>query len=207
MIHSETRPEVCSQYNFKFDLGASTLDAPPPQWEAQRPPGIELPSRLPAPVVDLCYRALDCRHVCTVANGPSRLRSPLLFAWISIFTFRFCSDTSANNIKIENHSMYDCAIRFCLDTPSELPLGNRLLVLLAGPFQRFLVFSISFGTFGYFSPFFFFRFVCAGVSGCWRVEGGLLGTLSSFSGLGVACASRHKASMNGLSFASICDFG
>ena len=30
---------------------------------------------------------------------------------------------------------------------SELPLGNRLLLILAGPFQRFFVFSISLGTF------------------------------------------------------------
>ena len=87
MIHTRTRSEVRSQYNFKFDLGASTLDAPPPPWEAQRPPGIEMPSHLPASVVDLCYRALDFRLVCTVANGPSGLCSPLLFAWIFIFHF------------------------------------------------------------------------------------------------------------------------
>ena len=56
--------------NFMFNPGASTSDAPPPQWEAQRPPGIELSSRLPASVVDLCCRALDCLYVCTVINGP-----------------------------------------------------------------------------------------------------------------------------------------
>ena len=67
-----------------------------------------------------------------------------------------------------------------------------------------------------FFPFFFFRFVCvysehgtagelgavAGVSGCWRVERGLQGARSPFSWLGVACASRHEGSMNGLCLAS-----
>ena len=39
MIPSRTRSEVRSQYkNSKFDLGASTLDAPSPPWEAQRLP-------------------------------------------------------------------------------------------------------------------------------------------------------------------------
>ena len=78
MISSTTRPEVRPQHNFKFDIGASTLDAPPPSWEAQRPAGIELPSRSPASDVDLRCRALECRHVCTVANAPSTLCSPLL---------------------------------------------------------------------------------------------------------------------------------
>ena len=116
MIHPRTRPEVRSQYNCKFDIGASTLDAPPPPpWEAQRPPGIEVPSRLfvPASVVDLCFRALeDCQPVCTVtvANGPSRSGSPLLFALIYIFTFRFCSDTSANFYR--NRGEFDLRLRF-----------------------------------------------------------------------------------------------
>ena len=90
------------------------MDAPPPPWEAQRPPGIEMPSRLPASVVDLCYRALDCRHVCTVANGPvnSRLCSPLLVAWVSIFAFRFCSDTSANFYR--NRNEFDLRLRFSI---------------------------------------------------------------------------------------------
>ena len=104
---SRTRSEVRSQYKFKLDLGASTLDGPPPPWEAQRPPGIELPSRLPASVVDLGCRALDCRHVCTVAvNGPSiGCALPLLFAWISNFTFRLCLGTSAKWM----NSIFDCA--------------------------------------------------------------------------------------------------
>ena len=46
---------------------------------------------------------------------------------------------------------------------SELPLGQRLLRLLAGPFQRFFVFSIFLAFF--FWPFFFFRFVCVRVLG------------------------------------------
>ena len=98
---SRTRSEVRSQYNVKFDRGASTWDMPPPPWEAQRRHGIELPWPLPAFVVvfvvDLCCRALDCRHASSVANGPSsRLCSPLFFAWVSILSFRLCLDTSAN---------------------------------------------------------------------------------------------------------------
>ena len=46
----------------------------------------------------------------------------------------------------------------------------------------------------------------AGVSGCWRVEGGLQGAQSPLSCLGVAYASRHKGCMNGLCLASICGF-
>ena len=101
-------------------------------------------------------------------------------------------------------------------------IRNRLPSLLAGPFLRVFVFSISFGTLG---PFFLFSsFVScacvyseygtagepgavAGVSGCWRVEGGLQGARSPLSYLGVACASRHEGCMNGLCLASICDFG
>ena len=89
-------------------------------WEAQRRPRIELPSHLPTSVVDLCCRALDCRHVCTaVANGPRRSCSPLLFACISIFTFRLCLDTlgNFNFIEIEMTSIFNCAIRFCLARP------------------------------------------------------------------------------------------
>ena len=70
---------------------------------------------------------------------------------------------------------------------SELPLGNRPLSVLAGLFQRVFVFSISLGTLGPFSLFSSFvpcacvyseygnagkRGTVAGVSGCWRVEGG-----------------------------------
>ena len=80
MMPSRTRSEVRSQYNSKFNPGESTLDAPSPPSEAQRRPRIELPSRLAASVVYLCYRALDFRHVCTVANGSRRLCSPLLFS-------------------------------------------------------------------------------------------------------------------------------
>ena len=90
---------------------------------------------------------------------------------------------------------------------SELPLGNRLPLLLGGPFQRFFVFSISLGIFG---PFFLFSsFVScacvssehltvsepgavAGISGCWRVKGGLQGARLPLSCLGIACASRHE---------------
>ena len=44
----------------------------------------------------------------------------------------------------------------------------------------------------------------AGVSGCWRVEGGLKGVRSPLSCLGVACTSRHEGSVNGLCLASVC---
>ena len=54
MMPSRTRLEVRSQYNLKFDPGASTSDAPPPPWEAQRPPGVEMSSCMPAALVDLC---------------------------------------------------------------------------------------------------------------------------------------------------------
>ena len=95
---------------------------------------------------------------------------------------------------------------------SELPLGDRLLSLLGGPFQRVFVFSISPGTFIPFSLFPFFlvsfrvractpktapRATVAGVTGWWRVEGGLQGARSPFWWLGVACASRHDRCMNG----------
>ena len=65
MIPSRTRLQVRSgySYNLKFDPRASTLDAPPSPWEAQRPPGVEMSSCKPAALVDLCCRALDCRHV------------------------------------------------------------------------------------------------------------------------------------------------
>ena len=92
MIPSRTRLEVRSRRKLKFDPGASTLNAPPPPWEAQRPPGIELSSRLPAFVVGLCCRARDSRHVCTVVNGP-RLSSPIF-----IFSSRFFLDTSSTQL-------------------------------------------------------------------------------------------------------------
>ena len=101
---------------------------------------------------------------------------------------------------------------------SELPLGNRLL-LLAGPCQRFSVCSISLGT---FSPFFFFRFVSVRVvrarhrgrarhrRGCHRVvagRGGVARSAVAVSWIGVKCASRHEGSMNGLCLASWCGSG
>ena len=67
---SRMRLEVRSQYNLKFDPGASTLGAPPPPWEAQRPPGVEMSPGMPATLVDLSWRALDCRHVCIVLTSP-----------------------------------------------------------------------------------------------------------------------------------------
>ena len=44
---SRMRLEVRSQYNLKFDPGASTLGAPPPPWEAQWPPGVGMSSCMP----------------------------------------------------------------------------------------------------------------------------------------------------------------
>ena len=70
MVPSRTRLEIRFQFDLKFDPGASTLGVPPLPWEAQCPTGIEIPSRSPTPVVDLCCRALHCRHVCTDMNDP-----------------------------------------------------------------------------------------------------------------------------------------
>ena len=105
---------------------------------------------------------------------------------------------------------------------SELPLGNRLLLLLAGPFQRFFCFLHFSWHFQYFFSFFSSLVSCAcvysehgaagepgavaGVSRCRRVEEGLHGARLPFSCLGVACASRHEGNMNGLCLASICGF-
>ena len=116
MIPPRTRSEVRSQYNFKPGLGASTLDAPSPPWEAQRPPGIELPSRLSASVADLCCRALDCRHVCTSAQ----LRTAQVGCAVRCFSpgFLFSLFDSVRTpwlifIEIEVKSIFDGAFRFC----------------------------------------------------------------------------------------------
>ena len=101
---------------------------------------------------------------------------------------------------------------------SELPLGNRLILLLAGRFQRIFVFFISLGGFGYVCLFYFAScawvysehctagkpVAVAGVSGFWRVEKRLDGARSPFSCLGVACVSKHEGSMSGICLASIC---
>ena len=69
IMPSRMRLEARSQYNLKFDAGASTLDAPPRPREAQRPPGVQMSSCTPASMVDLLPSA-SCRHVCIVLNGP-----------------------------------------------------------------------------------------------------------------------------------------
>ena len=111
MMPSSTRSEVRSEYIFKFSP------------EARRRPRMGLSSRLIATsVVGLCCRVLDCRHVCTVANGSSRLCSPLLFALTSIFTFRFSLGALANLIKIKMNSFFD----YYAYTPKD---GYKLLLL------------------------------------------------------------------------------
>ena len=70
LMPSRTRLEVRSQYNLKLDPGASTSDAPPSPRDAQRPPRVEMSSCMPAVLVDLCCRTLDCRHVFIILNGP-----------------------------------------------------------------------------------------------------------------------------------------
>ena len=57
--------------------------------------------------------------------------------------------------------------RLVHNTPglSKLPLGQRLLRLLAGPFPRFLVLSVSFGPCRLLFPFFFSCLVCVRVLG------------------------------------------
>ena len=90
---------------------------------------------------------------------------------------------------------------------SELPLAHRLILLLLGESLFFLPSFVlcacmhpERGTAG--EPG-----AIAGVSGHWRVEVGLEGARSPFSWLGVACASRHERSMNGLCLASWCGVG
>ena len=106
--------KFCFQENFKFDLGASTLGAPPPPWEARRRPRIEVPSPLSASVENLCCRALYFRHVCPVANGlliegcAIRCFSP----GFCIFTFRSCSKTSANFDR--NRNEFDLRLSFAI---------------------------------------------------------------------------------------------
>ena len=95
---------------------------------------------------------------------------------------------------------------------SGLSLGNRLLLLLAGTFQRLFVYSLSLCTFSPFSLLSSFV-SCACVyseHGTARVRGtvagqrmvagtgGLQGARSPFSWLSVACASRHEGCMKGL---------
>ena len=57
------------------------LDVPPPPWEAQRPPGVEMSYFcMPAALVHLCCRALDYRHVYMVLNGPQLAALPCILA-------------------------------------------------------------------------------------------------------------------------------
>ena len=82
---------------------------------------------------------------------------------------------------------------------SELPLGHRLLLLLAG--ESSFCFGLcacvypEHGTTGE-------RSAIADVGGRWRVEGGLEGARPPFSWSGVACPSRHEGGMDGLCLAS-----
>ena len=102
---------------------------------------------------------------------------------------------------------------------AELPLGNGVLLFLAGPFQRFSVFSICPGTFCFFFflfPFFFSRACVLWARhhgrdrrrrGCQRGRSGKAGIETSAVAvlcLGVVCASRHEGSMKWLCLASMC---
>ena len=94
----------------------------------------------------------------------------------------------------------------CLDSHSLSVLGwytPGLSELLPG--NRLLVLDLSSGSL--YCPFMGERGTVVGVSGWWRVEGGLQGARSPFWGLGVARASRHEGSMNGLCLASWCGSG
>ena len=89
---------------------------------------------------------------------------------------------------IQNHSLRSKSLSMLgsyFPGLSELPLRNRHLLLLAGPFPRFFVFSISLGTLSIFCLFsYFVSCACVysehgtagesgtvvGVSECWRVE-------------------------------------
>ena len=101
---------------------------------------------------------------------------------------------------------------------SELPLGNRLRLLHAGPFQRFFVLSISLAL-SVILLFFLRSFRVVRVlgarhrgrarrrCGCQRVEGGSKERGHRLRAKGVACASRHEGSVNGICLTSICGFG
>ena len=91
--------------------------------------------------MDLCCRALDIHHVCTVANGPGRLCFPLLFAWISNFTFRFCLGTSPINIFYRNRN--ECDFRFRASITFGHTLINRYLPGLQKHFSKDLVAFVS----------------------------------------------------------------
>ena len=96
----------------KFDPGASTLDAPTPPWGAQRPPGVELPSCLLAALADLCCRALDCRHMYMVLNGPqvAALRCfPPAFLFSHFFLF---GNLVYNTLAEKRHFLFTITILF-----------------------------------------------------------------------------------------------
>ena len=99
MMPSRMRLEVRSQFKLKFDPGASTLDALPPPWEAQRPPGVELSPCLPAALVDLYCRALDYRHVYIVLNGPSVAALRCFSLKFLFFKLLLCVDTSCKLLR------------------------------------------------------------------------------------------------------------
>ena len=119
---SRTRLEIRSQYStLNYDLGASTLDAPPPPWEAQPPRGVELSTCMPAALlVDLCCRALDCRHVCVVHSfeRPVGCSSPTFYGCIYLFLYsQFGSVSTPRPEHCRKRVHFDYALRFqfCLD--------------------------------------------------------------------------------------------
>ena len=117
MMPSRTRSEVRSQDYLKFDPGASTLDKPPPPWEAQRRPRIELPSVafscfcggsvMPSARLLACMCAqfrtgqVGCALRCF---SPGFLFSLFDSVWRPWLFF----------IDIEMNSVFDCAFLFCL---------------------------------------------------------------------------------------------
>ena len=124
MMPSGMKLEVHFQCNLKFDPGASTLDAPPPPLEAQRPPGVEMSSCLPAALVDLLPSASlsACVHR---FEWPVVCSSPLFFACTYHFTFLFCLDTSPElPFKTNTFRFTILRTRFCFDMPTGKGQGH-----------------------------------------------------------------------------------
>ena len=115
---SENEAGSCSQYGLKFDLGASTSDAPPPPWEAQRPPGVEMSWYMPAALVDLLpnARLSACAHS---FERPVGCSSRVFFGCIFLFS-RFDFVWTPRPKHSRKRSNFDFLFHFqflCLDMP------------------------------------------------------------------------------------------
>ena len=148
------RWEVRARYNSNVDPGASTLGAPPPPWEAQRPSGIELSSYLPASVLYLCCRALllivgmraQRSYERPVRCAPRCFSPGFLFSHFdSVWTPTSCLKHSRKRKRFDNR------LRFCSDTALQQSLSLVFfsfmfyLVVILARFFFFGVFYLLFG--------------------------------------------------------------